>query len=120
VKFEDFSLVSYLSTSTVTRSTWYLDSGASSHMTAAQDLFNSLTEKDSGIHVELGKNAKYAVKGIATISFQLKSGASLEAKDMLYVPGLTKNLLCLIYGGQGFCHQFSESAITHPSERIYP
>jgi hypothetical protein len=49
VKFErDFSLVSFLSTNTVTRSVWYLDNGASRHMTEAWELFNSLMEKDSG------------------------------------------------------------------------
>jgi hypothetical protein len=32
---KDFSLVSYLSTSTATRSVWCLDNGASHHMTEA-------------------------------------------------------------------------------------
>jgi hypothetical protein len=52
----------------------------------AWELFNSLTEKDSGIHVELGDDAKYAVKGEGTILFQLESSGSLEAQDVLYVP----------------------------------
>jgi hypothetical protein len=39
-KFEEFTLVSYLSTNTITRSAWYLDSGASRHMTEALELFN--------------------------------------------------------------------------------
>jgi hypothetical protein len=51
----------------------------------ALELFNNLT-KDSGIHVELGDDAKYAVKGEGTILFQLESSGSLEAQDMLYVP----------------------------------
>jgi hypothetical protein len=45
-KFEkDFSLVSCLSTNAIKRSAWYLDSGASQHITEAWELFNSLTEK---------------------------------------------------------------------------
>ena len=40
----DFSLVSFLSNNTVARSAWYLDSGASHHMTEARELFNKLTE----------------------------------------------------------------------------
>jgi hypothetical protein len=43
------------------------------NMTEARELFNSLTEKDSRIHVELGDDAKYAVKGEGTILFQLES-----------------------------------------------
>jgi hypothetical protein len=70
-KFEEFTLVSCLSTSTVTRSVWYVDSGASRHMTKEQELFNNLTEKDTGIRVEIDDDAKYAVKGEGTILFQL-------------------------------------------------
>jgi hypothetical protein len=62
-------------------------------MTGARELFSSLTEKDSGIHVELDNDAKYAVKGVGTILFQLESGGLLEVKDVLYVLGLRKNLL---------------------------
>jgi hypothetical protein len=80
LKFEkEFTLVSYLSTNTVTRSAWYLESGASRHMTKAREPFNSLTQKDSGIYVELGNDVKYAVKGEGTMFFQLELGGSFEA-----------------------------------------
>jgi hypothetical protein len=70
MKFEsDFSLVSYLSTSIATTSAWYLDSGASRHMTEARELFSSLTKTNSRIHVELGDDAKYTVKGEGTVLF---------------------------------------------------
>jgi hypothetical protein len=69
-KFEnDFSFVSCLSTSTTSRGTWYLDSGASYHMTEERELFNSFSETDQSLHVELGNEAKYAVKGQGTIQF---------------------------------------------------
>jgi hypothetical protein len=42
-KFEkDFSLVYCLSMSMITRNVWYVDNGASQHMTLAQNLFSSL------------------------------------------------------------------------------
>jgi hypothetical protein len=50
-----------------------VDSGASRHMTGSQKSLTSLTEENSRLQVELGDNAKYAVKGIGTTSFQLKS-----------------------------------------------
>jgi hypothetical protein len=90
---KDFSLISCLSTSTITRNAWYLDSGAFHHMKNARELFNSLMEKYSRSHVELGDDAKYTVEGEGTILFQLESGGSLEAQDVLYVPELKKNLL---------------------------
>jgi hypothetical protein len=70
VKFQkDFSLVSCLSTSTTTRSAWYFDSGSSHHMTKEHEIFNSLTERDLEVHVELGDDSKYVVKGEGTIMF---------------------------------------------------
>jgi hypothetical protein len=54
-------------------------------MTEARELFNNLTE-DSGIHVELGDDAKYAVKVEGTTLFQLESGGLFEAQDVLCVP----------------------------------
>jgi hypothetical protein len=38
-------------------------------MTKAWELFNSMRETNSGIHVELGDDAKYEVKGEETILF---------------------------------------------------
>jgi hypothetical protein len=91
-KFEkDYSMVSCLSTSTTMRSSWFLDSGASRHMTEAHELFSSPTESDADLHVQLGDDARYAVKGEGTIMFQLESGGLLDAHDVLYVPGLKKN-----------------------------
>jgi hypothetical protein len=95
-KFEnDFSFVSCLSTSTTSRGTWYLDSGASCHMTEERELFNNFSEGDSSLHVELGNEAKYAVRGQGTVQFQLESGGSFDAQEVLYVPGLKKNLLSI-------------------------
>jgi hypothetical protein len=95
MKFEDFSLVSYLSTSTITRSALYLDNGASHHITEARKLLSSLTIKYSGSHVELGDDVEYTVEGEGTILFQLESRGSLEAQDVIYVLDLKKNLLSI-------------------------
>ena len=35
-------------------SMWYLDSGASFHMTGDKELFSDLGEKDLHIHIEMG------------------------------------------------------------------
>jgi hypothetical protein len=122
VKFEkEFTLVSCLSTNTVTRSVWYLDNGASRHMTEAWELFNSLMEKDSGIHVELGDDAKYVVKGEGTILFQLESGGSFEAQDVLYVLGLKKNFLSVsVMEDKGFAVMFKKGKVLIRPEGASP
>jgi hypothetical protein len=89
----DFSFVSCLSTNTTPSSAWYLDNGASCHMAKAGYLFSNLSEEDSELHIQLGNNAKYLVKGQGTMQFQLDSGGSFDAQEVLYVLGLKKNLL---------------------------
>jgi hypothetical protein len=62
--------------------------------------------------VELGDDAKYAVKGEGTILFQLESGGSLEAQDVLYVPGLKKNLLSVsVMEDRGFVVMFKKGKV---------
>ena len=50
-------------------SVWFLDSGASFHMTGDRDLFSDLDEKDLGVHIEMGDDGRYSATGIETISF---------------------------------------------------
>jgi len=93
---KECSLVSTL-TGTITYSydIWLIDSGASRHMTSHRDSLRSLTKKNSSLQVELGDNAKYVVKGVGASSFQLESGDSLHIRDVLFVPGLGKNMLSI-------------------------
>jgi hypothetical protein len=37
-------------------SVWYLDSGASYHMTGDKESFSDLEEKDLGMHIEMGND----------------------------------------------------------------
>jgi hypothetical protein len=89
---KDFLLVSCLS-GTISSSAWFVDSGAPRHMTWTHELFTSWLKMDSGLHVELGTNAKCGVEGVGTVGFQLESGGSLEVAFVLYVPVLKMNLL---------------------------
>jgi hypothetical protein len=53
-KFElDFSLIACMDSSAL-GSMWYLDSGASFHMTRDKDLFSDLEEKNIKMHIEMG------------------------------------------------------------------
>ena len=45
--------------------------------------------------MELGDDSRYVVKGEGTITFQLESGGSLDSHDVLYIPGLKKNLFSI-------------------------
>ena len=43
--------------------------------------------------MELGDDASFEIKGIGSVSFQLVSRVVLHIENILYVPGLTKNLI---------------------------
>ena len=51
------------------RSFWYLDSGASFHMTSDKGLFSELEKKYLKKHIEMGDDSKYSVTSVGTITF---------------------------------------------------
>jgi hypothetical protein len=110
-----------LSTNTYSRSVWYLDNGASRHMTGTHELFTSWSEIDSGLHVELGTHAKCGVEGVGTVRFHLESGGFLEVEDVLYVPELKKNLLSVsVLEDMGFAVTFQRGKVLICSEGAIP
>jgi len=72
---------------------WYLDSGASFHMTGDKNLFSTLEEKDLQMCIEMGNDGKYRVLGEGTVVFQRDHGDPLTLTDVNYVPDLKKNLV---------------------------
>jgi hypothetical protein len=86
----DFALISCMASS-ASGSVWYLDSGASFHMTGDKESFNDLEEKDLRIHIEMGDDGKYSATHIGNIAFQRESSKPFQLKNVLHVPGLKKN-----------------------------
>jgi hypothetical protein len=73
--------------------TWLIDSGASKHMTGQKDILSSLIENKFPQKVSLGDDYQYSIKGMGESTYKLDLGTPMRMKDVLYVPGLTKNLL---------------------------
>ena len=90
-------------------SVWFLDSGASFHMTEDKDLFSDLDEKDLGVHIEMGDDGRYSETNIGTISFERESSKPFILKDVMHVPGLKKNLISVVMlEDKGYDVVFSE------------
>ena len=89
---EDFCLIACMA-STTGSSIWYIDNGASCHMTGQKRFFRSLQESGVNLHIELGNDAHYHAQGVGTVLFQRESGKPLSFADILYVTGLIKNLI---------------------------
>jgi hypothetical protein len=55
-------------------------------MKGARELFESFTDSDSVVHVELGMGTKHLVKGSGIVPFQMESGSVFRVMDVLWVP----------------------------------
>ncbi|MCO5609606.1 hypothetical protein L7F22_063836 [Adiantum nelumboides] len=74
---------------------WYFDSGASRHITSRKDLFCSLDAALAGKKVTCANNASYPIKGVGKILIIISDGSDLSLPNVLYVPGIKKNLLSI-------------------------
>jgi hypothetical protein len=110
---EEFFFISSLSGTIPTSSDiWLIDSGASRHMTGYREHLTDLVEKDSRLHVVLGDDARYTVKGSGATSFQLDSGTPLHLSDVLFVPGMRRNLVSIsALEDKGYKVSFSDGKV---------
>ena len=76
--------------------TWLIDSGASRHMTSFRNHLSHFIEKETHIHVVLGDDSRYNVRGVGTSTFQLYSDMQLKLEEVLYVPGMKRNLVSIL------------------------
>ena len=72
---------------------WYIDSGASRHMTDAQYFFSELTKRALEIEILLGDDRTVRVVGLGTVTFERESLPPLKVMDVLFVSGMKKNLI---------------------------
>jgi hypothetical protein len=64
-------------------------------MTGYKEILSDFETKSFVENVEIGDDKCYKIEGVGSISFRLESGASLHVAEVLYVPGLKKNLLSI-------------------------
>ena len=57
--------------------------------------FVKLSEHESPHKVKLGDDYQYPIKGSGESSYKLDSRKSMKMQDVLFVPGLKKNLLSI-------------------------
>jgi hypothetical protein len=94
-RFEnEFARIACLSSS-ASSGVWYRDNGTSSHMTRVWEYFSSLQEEEMDIVIEMGNNAKCRAACHGIVTFQREFGKPLMVRDVLYVSGMTKNLISI-------------------------
>jgi hypothetical protein len=91
--------------------TWLIDSGASKHMTGLRNHLTHFVKKETHLHVVLGDDARYNVRGIGTSTFQLDSYMQLKL-EVLYVPRMKRNLVSIsALEDKGYKITFSEGRV---------
>nr|GEV13770.1 zinc finger, CCHC-type [Tanacetum cinerariifolium] len=75
-------------------SLWYLDNGASNHMTGVREHFKELDEKVSG-KVKFGDGSYIEIKGKGSILLECDDEKKRIISQVYYIPSLKRNLLCL-------------------------
>ena len=73
---------------------WYLDTGATNHMTERWEFFSNLDESTTG-SVKFGDNSRIQIRGKGGIEVIQKDGTVLCIENVLYVPKFEANILSL-------------------------
>ncbi|KAD5508650.1 hypothetical protein E3N88_16353 [Mikania micrantha] len=73
---------------------WYLDNGASNHMTSQRELFSMIDESVTG-QVRFGDGSMVKIQGKGSILFDCKNGEQQEIRDVYYIPALQSNIISL-------------------------
>lgn len=73
---------------------WYLDNGASSHMTGFNSKFVHLDERVNG-EVSFGDGSTVRIEGKGAVTFECKSGEVRTLEGVYYIPTLRNNIISL-------------------------
>lgn len=112
VKEETVLLSSFATYSAIDRNDWYIDSGASGHMTMRKD-FLCDTTKPSECEVIVANNSRLHVELMGDVRLTVRRGnedASVRIKNVRYIPNICANLLSVSQmARQGITVMFDES-----------
>ncbi|WVZ48804.1 LOW QUALITY PROTEIN: hypothetical protein U9M48_000211 [Paspalum notatum var. saurae] len=103
---------------------WYLDTGASNHMTGNKEAFSELNKDVAGA-VKFGDGSTVKILGRETIMFAAKGGGHRILTDVYYIPRLRSNIVSLGQldedgcKGSFVCAILPASSCSRSSNRLY-
>jgi hypothetical protein len=72
---------------------WFVDSGASVHMTCNKKWYTNFKETQNGANIYLGDDRAHQIKGYKDILVTLSNGTVHHIHNVVYVPEIKKNLI---------------------------
>ena len=85
-----------------TRDVWYLDNGASNHMSGNRMFFHELDETITG-KVRFGDNSRIDIMGKGSVRFLINGGLKRVLNNVYYIPALQSNILSLGQATEAGC-----------------
>jgi hypothetical protein len=82
-----------LSAETDDSDAWFVDSGASVHMTCNKNWYVNFKETQNGVGIYLGDDHAHQIKGYGYIPVTLSNGTVRHIHNVVYVPGIKKKLI---------------------------
>ncbi|XP_076943581.1 uncharacterized protein LOC143613864 [Bidens hawaiensis] len=81
---------------------WYLDNGASNHMTGNMSFFSELNNRVTG-KVKFGDHSYVDISGKGSILYEAKSGEHRLLTDVYFIPSLRNNIVSLGQASEHGC-----------------
>ena len=72
---------------------WYVDSGASNHMTSHGEWFKDMHDPEQPGFVETGDDTAHPIAHVGNVPLSMQDGKVKYLADVLHVPRITKNLV---------------------------
>ena len=72
---------------------WYVDSGASNHMTSHGEWFGEMQKLQKPGYVETGDDSAHPIAHVGKVLLSMQDGKMKYLADVLHVPNITKNLV---------------------------
>ena len=89
---------SKLLTNQVGSDPWWIDSGASSHMTSHKEYFHSLVAYgDQKKVIYTANDGECVIEGIGSIFITLSSDRKEKMENVLFIPSITENGKCFVH-----------------------
>lgn len=73
--------------------TWFVDFGASSHMTSNKHWYENFKETNNGANIYLGDDRAYQIRGYGNIPMIFPNDNIKRIQNVMFVPSIKKNLI---------------------------
>ncbi|KAL0837482.1 hypothetical protein Bca101_089372 [Brassica carinata] len=96
---------------------WYLDNGASNHMTGDRRYFSTIDDSVAG-KVRFGDDSRIDIKGKGSIEFEDRNGDPRKLSDVYFIPDLKSNIISLGQATEAGCDVMmkGEQLIVHDKD----